>query len=527
MQHGQGISLVIQPACVCVGRCEKCEQLPLFMEKLFHAVQHRHALELQKAGLPMKKADVDKLTEEEKQAKTGTVETVHALFARLRRIEKSLECYRAHLLRHANQNRFKCYMQGDGTGVGCCASIFVVDDFWGKLQERLQWVAVCEQGKANRSVSVLGRVGTLLNPDLDVRQLHSDMDWGQYPDPPSEGGPKYVRITVRAFSDSSTQSALDTGATRAALDARVFQENPWLASVAGGGIALQSDGASNFTCTQAVCENYLNKRVSCVLISVEGMGKDAVDRDNAQCQSVLKKKMRSTKTELTDAAGFAEATKDQGGMSVVAEPGNVESSSASVVQATSKDSPVEMRFKLYTFDREARTITMYEQFDEARSVELQRPVGFGPGKVVSADELGISRDAEAEHWRRGDSATKGVLLDLEVTEKSEESKPVLAAQPSHEQKVQAKMTQREERERKRQKRLDKEKALAAERDRVRKVHVSSGSIHQCPHCPAVYVSSQRLQAHLSARRGDKCPESRRGKLEHKRNKLKAEQVASR
>ena len=246
----------------------------------------------------------------------------------------------------------------------------------------------------HKATSVFGRVCTFRNPSNDLRAKHDEVDWDSYPPAPEDGGPVFVRVSIRAFSDTSTQSASHTAVTREALDCMLHRDVPFLDSLDSPGVVVQSDGASNFTCKDAVPANYLNRRVVCVLISVEGMGKDAVDRDNAVCQSAFSSTVRNG-VILTDAQSRVDVLNQSeklkvGGRNLNVDPGR-EPAPTSRVDKAPKQFPIWPCHKLCTFDRDRHTMTLYEQFDAARSAELGRPVGYGEGKVVDVSELGISR----------------------------------------------------------------------------------------------------------------------------------------
>lgn len=154
------------------------------------------------------------------------VSKAHGFFGRLWRIEVSLECYRAHLVRHCNQRLFQSFMLGQQPGLCRFGAVFVVDGSWVKQQEQLRWAALCEGCEGNKATSMFGRVSTLFNLDTNVRAQHRDVDWTTYPAASEDGGPEFVRVSIRAFSDSSTQSANYTVMTRTALNCVLFREIP-------------------------------------------------------------------------------------------------------------------------------------------------------------------------------------------------------------------------------------------------------------------------------------------------------------
>ena len=106
------------------------------------------------------------------------------------------------------------------------------------------------------------------------------MNWETYPTPVEEGGPALCREYRRAWSDSSTQDSTDTAATRRAESNEFFDTHGWITNNIGG----ISDGASNYSSTSAAIYGLLDDHCNVQCISVEGMGKDNIDRDNGSEQ---------------------------------------------------------------------------------------------------------------------------------------------------------------------------------------------------------------------------------------------------
>ena len=73
-------------------------------------------------------------------------------------------------------------------------------------------------------------------------------------------------------------SMAHTAVTRETLDCMLHREIPFLSKLGSPGVVEQSDGASNFTCKDAVRANYLNPHVVCVAPSFHR------DRRNAHPQ---------------------------------------------------------------------------------------------------------------------------------------------------------------------------------------------------------------------------------------------------
>lgn len=459
---------------------------------------------------------------EQHERALGALEGAYALFGRLRHMEKALGCLHAHLIRHANQSTFKQYMLGESTGVGFCASVFVIDDYWAKQAEYQRWMATCENGKGNKTTSVFGRVGKYLNPSKAIREKHKDHDWADYPPPPEDQGPTYVRVSIRAFSDTSTQDTLDTAHTRGALDDALFAQNPWLAGTEdkAGGVAVQSDGASNFSSKQAVIMNYLNPRVSCVLISVEGMGKDAVDSDNAVCQAKFASAKAGDLQHMACASDFRAVLEDKkhaGEWNLIAQP-HLGDSTASGLGDNVGDA-VQGRHKFFVFDRDQREIVVYEMFDHAESVRLGQPVGYGPGRKLPVAGLGITEALERKEWK----AFENVLVEPEVGVESGGTPHVVPAQQlSHDEKAKAK---REKIEKKKRKREEIARVKAGRREHARRVSelfdVLPRGVSECPTCRTKLFGTGATSAR------HECAKSRHTKAQEARKALREQQVAHR
>ena len=114
-------------------------------------------------------------------------------------------------------------------------------DYWAKQESRKSRAATCE-GMANKGISMHGRIYTHSNPTQRVRDQH--------PEPPERGGAALCREYHRAFSDSSTQDAYDTAATKLAEDTEFVRSHPWLNP--RNHVGSISDGASNYACTSSL-----------------------------------------------------------------------------------------------------------------------------------------------------------------------------------------------------------------------------------------------------------------------------------
>ena len=204
--------------------------------------------------------------------------------AKLKFVEKDLLAYFAHLIRDKNQGMFQHWCFGVVEKSPTAWTDLM--DYWAKQGALKQKHATCEL-IANKGVSCHGRMYTFKNPSQDVRDAHPLVPWKKsYPVTLEEGGPALCREFRRSWSDGSRQTAFDTGATMLAEDIEFKATHPWLA--ADGHVGNMSDGASNYSSTHSVLYYLLNPHLNAKCISVEGMGKDEIDRDNGSEQGKLR-----------------------------------------------------------------------------------------------------------------------------------------------------------------------------------------------------------------------------------------------
>ena len=107
--------------------------------------------------------------------------------------------------------------------------------------------------------------------------------------PYEDGGPALCREYRRSWSDSSSQDSTHTAATRQAESVEFFKTHPWVKKNIGG----ISDGASNYSSTSAATYGLLDDFTTAQFISVEGMGKDTIDRDNGLSREIFGRRTRA------------------------------------------------------------------------------------------------------------------------------------------------------------------------------------------------------------------------------------------
>jgi hypothetical protein len=216
-------------------RCTKCETHSFLVEDTKNLAKHVRA---------------------EALAAGGSADRAEWALAAMENIDIDIQQYRAHMVRDYASNRFE-FWAVETLEAHQWTDLY---DYWAKQQEKRAagglnagGTGVCE-GQANIGISVHGRCWTYRNPPQSGRDKWPEVPWDLYPPPPELGGPKFCRDYRRSFSNSSTQDAFDTAATKLAEDKEFLGTHPWLTEHKG---AL-SDGASNYNTTQPLLYDILN-----------------------------------------------------------------------------------------------------------------------------------------------------------------------------------------------------------------------------------------------------------------------------
>lgn len=178
------------------------------------------------------------------------------VLAAIENVDTDIQQYHAHIVRNFASCRFESWAV-DGLELNQWTDLYY---YWAKQQEKRPagglnagGTGVCE-GQANIGISVHGRCWTYRNPPQSLRDKHPEVPWEQYPTPPELGGPRYCRDFRQAFSNSSTQDAFCTAATKSAEDGEFLSTHPWLTVHKGA----FSDGASNYNSTQPLLYDILS-----------------------------------------------------------------------------------------------------------------------------------------------------------------------------------------------------------------------------------------------------------------------------
>ena len=498
---------------------------------MFAAAKHNLHLVQNQCALPMAKEEEAKLTSETRKLLETKIGQAYSAFASIRRIDDSLKCYHAHLIRHVNSSGFADFMLTH-LGVGSCVQAFVLDDFWAKQGPQCRIIICCDQGKSERSTSVFGRVARFKNPELAERAQYSDVDWSKYPKPPSDGGPAFLRVAMRALSDTSNQSATHTGATRAVLDRRLLQLHPWLekkgessdADTSPGGYGQQSDGAGNFLGKAAIRENYLNELILYNSISEAGMGKNVVDGDNAAMQAIIREHMRGEGEDLDGANPYFRLFERKKHERQLKGHDNSIHDLSQVAAPKSIATKIGKHFKFQVFERGHKHVRLFEQFDLDQSQELGYPVGFGKGKVVTEDELEITEEMRRER----EASIAGVHVDPESDIAGNLTPSAVAPALSLEQKSQMRQNKVAKQQTRRERRAFVAEQKKAWNERVTSMHVRKDLAYRCDSCEAMFLTATGLDNHVIQRDANEgnCT-GRMADMAKHREELRANQVRSR
>jgi len=293
----------------------------------------------------------------------------------LESVNDDILAYHAHLARDANQGMFQKTMFK--TVEMWHEWVTDLCDYWAKQGANKMKTATCE-GMANKGVSCHGRMFTFANPPQSVRDDHPSVPWETYPKPAEEGGPALCREYRRSWSDSSTQDSTHTAATRRAESAEFFETHPWIKKNIGG----ISDGASNYSSTSAAIYGLLDDFMTVQVISVEGMGKDNIDRDNGSEQQ----KLRAARAhmDLTFTKEYIKACNARRHKGAV--NARVEIPESLTLSAEQKKSikPIDhiMDMKVRATGEDG-SLVLWELFSRRLSEQAGRAVGYGRGRVIT------------------------------------------------------------------------------------------------------------------------------------------------
>ena len=294
-------------------------------------------------------------------------------------VHRDLLAYHARLGRDTNQDMFQKSMFRTVEE----HHEFVADlcDYWAKQGAKKSWVSTCE-GMANKGVSCHGRMFTFGNPSQHIRDDHPEVPWDKYPDPPERGGPALCREYRRAWSDSSTQNSTDTAVTRRAESLEFFKVHPWIKKNIGG----ISDGASNYSSTSAAIYGLVDDLTTVQCISVEGMGKDNIDRDNGSEQQKLRAARASMDLTFTiEYIRACNARHHRGAINARIEPdASIHPTPEQKRQINAIDHISDMKLRA---SGEDGSLVLWELFSRRLSARAGRAVGYGRGRTISKSEL--------------------------------------------------------------------------------------------------------------------------------------------
>ena len=400
--------------------------------------------------------------------------------------ERDLAAYHAHLVRDATQDMFQpwCFEQVARRKDSYCD----LYDYWAKQKHGKTKVATCE-GMANKGVSVHGRMFTFANPSTETRAAYPQIPWEtSYPNTVESGGPSMCREFHRSWSDGSRQTAYDTAATLLAEDIEFRSTHPWLTNHIGA----SSDGASNYNSTSPALFNLLSPYVNAKLTSVEGMGKDACDRDNANEQQKLRAARASTNLTYTEQYIKAcNARRHIGAINARVEIDRTFDMTAEQKKLTNAIYHVDW-LKLH--DTRGTDLHSWELFSRLLSEEAGRPVGYGRGRIttraVLREKHGLgyhklpANGAElsfphADSLPEGQDARHNAAPALSKQEKKD---AVAASKALYDGRAEAKQAL----------------ATAAEQ-KVASTH--SNKLHTCPDCKLAQFKSEK---HLANHRSNNC-----------------------
>ena len=363
--------------------------------------------------------------------KAGTpIDTPRWCVAKLAVVEKDLLAYHAHLIRDRNQNMYQPWVidmvAKSKNGYGDLM------DYWAKQGALKSKNATCE-GQANKGISVHGRMYSFANPELETREKHPNVPWHTYPSPPSAAppGPALCREIRRSWSDSSRQTAYDTAATMLAEDIEFRADHPWLTEHFGN----MSDGASNYSSTHSVLFYLLNPYVYSKAISVEGMGKDEIDRDNGSEQGKLRE--ARSRDDLTYSRQYIKTCNVRRHKGTINARVEIDQSEDMTAEEKKKFKAIKGIGDLKLHDTRGDSLRSWELFSKKLSQAAGTAVGYGPGREFSTALL-RSRHSLAAH-RLPSFGAHLSFPDTDALEEGQHPRHNPAPQLSREQKKDAKV----------------------------------------------------------------------------------------
>lgn len=396
--------------------------------------------------------------------------------ARLDKINQKFFDFRAHKIRHRNQDCFKPLVLENLTLDSC----YLLVDYWAKLKAQDSSTETCGGGEAG--ISVHGLMFIYLNPSSierkQISECFPEVDWDRFGPASDEGGDKFLNDYLNEFSDNSKQTAYHTACGINAGIEMFMAGRPWLRK--DRSMFLQSDGAINYRDpTTEIDVGYIVTR----LFSEAGEGKDKIDANCARVKRVLiAGRNRCVNTYNNGIInimfrcvcsfvfedfllvismyvisiiyrGRSQRTAKQyhecAEEFVIAGNTNllvmIDDSVATKGAEERQPVPDIRYYGIYSIDPEEETVTFWESLDPEESEKsistTGRAVGYGPGVVMSIS------DFDDQHRTRGDELGVAIVnsdtAELNCTQlKSREEKK--EAQIQSDQKKFEKQRKREE-----------------------------------------------------------------------------------
>ena len=406
--------------------------------------------------------------------------------AMLESVNFDLLSYHAHLVRDINQNMFQKSMfmsveQHHQWVMDLC-------DYWAKQDANKRKTATCE-GMANIGVSCHGRMFTFANPPQSVRDDHPEVPWETYPKPAEEDGPALCREYRRAWSDSSKQDSTDTAATRRSESKQFFEDHPWIKKNVGS----ISDGASNYSSTSAAIYGLLDDYTTVQCVSVEGMGKDNIDRDNASEQGKLR--AARAQMDLTFSLEYiraCNARRHKGALNtrVELDPGDrLTPAQKKRIKPIERIGDMKLRAK-----GDNGSLVLWELFSRRRSRLAGRAVGYGNGRVISQDVLTAKHGLELH--KLPDAAAPISFPEAASlphgANVQHNPAPVLSASQKKDAGAVAAATAEE----KTKARAERKTAAAA-----KVAEAYANRVHRCEKCERAFIRPSALRSHVAANCG--------------------------
>ena len=196
--------------------------------------------------------------------------------------------------------------------------------------------------------------------------------------PYEDGGPALCREYRRSWSDSSSQDSTHTAATRRAESVEFFKTHPWVKKNIGG----ISDGASNYSSTSAAIYGLLDDFTTAQVISVEGMGKDNIDRDNGSEQGKLR--AANARMDLTFTKEYIKACnarRHRGAINARVEMNHcprLTPDQKKSIKAIDHVQDMKVRAK-----GDNGSLVLWELFSRRLSARAGKVVGYGCGRVIT------------------------------------------------------------------------------------------------------------------------------------------------